>query len=143
MVKFPNSQSEKVKWPIVNHFYGYSKNFNSLYLLKIVNYISMCNLSIKMYFLFFFRILGLHVNMYFFGLTSWDLVKYIIVNWFPFLVSKEEYNIAFPIKKQILTFLKEGGYFHIQATKPDTLGKIYLFFPHFNETNKTVSIWKF
>ncbi|KAG8200248.1 hypothetical protein JTE90_021903 [Oedothorax gibbosus] len=68
------------------------------------------------------RILGLHLNMFFFSLSSWDLVKYLVINFFPFLVRPEEYNIAFPMKKKIAMLMQESGYFHMQTTKPDTLG---------------------
>ncbi|GBM33843.1 Epoxide hydrolase 1, partial [Araneus ventricosus] len=67
------------------------------------------------------RIRGLHVNMYFFMLRPWELFKGILIALFPFLVRKEEYRMAFPLKKKIAMILQESGYFHMQATKPDTL----------------------
>ncbi|XP_055949754.1 epoxide hydrolase 1-like [Argiope bruennichi] len=68
------------------------------------------------------RIRGLHVNMYFFMPRPWELFKGALIALFPFLVRKEEYLTTFPLKKKIGMLLEEGGYFHIQATKPDTLG---------------------
>jgi len=37
-------------------------------------------------------------------------------------VTPEQYSAIFPIKKHIGTLLQESGYFHIQSTKPDTVG---------------------
>jgi len=68
------------------------------------------------------RILGLHVNMIFGGMSTWEKVKYVTISFFPFLVSKPEYKAAFPIKRILKLIYTEGGYFHLQTTKPDTIG---------------------
>ncbi|PRD33864.1 UNVERIFIED_CONTAM: Epoxide hydrolase 1 [Trichonephila clavipes] len=68
------------------------------------------------------RVQGLHVNMYFFKPRPWELLKGIAISLFPSLVRPEEYKSFFPIKKKIKGLLEESGYFHIQTTKPDTLG---------------------
>ncbi|GFQ89859.1 epoxide hydrolase 1 [Trichonephila clavata] len=68
------------------------------------------------------RVRGLHVNMYFFMPRPWELLKGIAISLFPSLVRPEEYRSFFPIKKKIKNLLEESGYFHIQSSKPDTLG---------------------
>ncbi|GFT92690.1 epoxide hydrolase 1 [Nephila pilipes] len=68
------------------------------------------------------RVRGLHVNMYFFMPRPWELLKGIAIALFPFLVPPEEYRSFFPLKKKLKDLLEESAYFHIQATKPDTLG---------------------
>lgn len=68
------------------------------------------------------RILGLHMNMYIGSLRLWEAIKFLLISIFPFLVSKAEYNAIFPLKKFLKMIYVEGGYFHLQSTKPDTLG---------------------
>lgn len=66
------------------------------------------------------------MNMYFASPRAWEAFKLLVINFLPFLVSKAEYNTIFPFKKLLKLFYIEGGYFHLQSTKPDTLGK-YLY----------------
>lgn len=49
----------------------------------------------------------------------------IVGTYVPSLIgASEHYSRFFPISKVLKTLLDESGYFHIQATKPDTIGKI-------------------
>ena len=52
------------------------------------------------------------------------MMKKLIGVYFPSLVwTPEEAAKIYPMSKVFTTMLVEGGYFHIQATKPDTVGK--------------------
>lgn len=52
------------------------------------------------------------------------LVKHIIASYFPSLiVDKEDMANLKPLKTFVLDLLVESGYYHIQATKPNTIGK--------------------
>ncbi|KFM82607.1 Epoxide hydrolase 1, partial [Stegodyphus mimosarum] len=68
------------------------------------------------------RILGLHVNCYFFFPRSWDSIKMMLISIFPFLVSAAEYKTIFPLRKKLKVLYEETGYFHMHSTKPNTLG---------------------
>ncbi|KAI4879213.1 hypothetical protein NFI96_023181 [Prochilodus magdalenae] len=69
---------------------------------------------------------GLHLNM--FPVTSGNLVmllSLLLGSHFPTLVgfSQEDVNRLYPyIEKNVFSMLRETGYLHIQATKPDTVG---------------------
>ncbi|XP_076763245.1 juvenile hormone epoxide hydrolase 2-like [Xylocopa sonorina] len=68
------------------------------------------------------KVRGLHLNM----CNSMTLSNFIwlgIGTYFPSLIGvHENYSLFLPISKHISLLLNEFGYFHIQATKPDTLG---------------------
>ncbi|XP_067629977.1 juvenile hormone epoxide hydrolase 2-like [Eurosta solidaginis] len=68
------------------------------------------------------NILGFHANMCF----SNSLLAHIYKlgrSWFPNIFLKEEHRDFFKTYSEDLLFLvEESGYFHIQATKPDTIG---------------------
>ncbi|XP_044303617.1 epoxide hydrolase 1-like [Varanus komodoensis] len=72
------------------------------------------------------RIKGLHLNMVFesnIGLSG--LVSLLLGAYVPWLVglTREDARRLFPyFKKHVYTILRESGYLHIQATKPDTAG---------------------
>ncbi|GIY53040.1 epoxide hydrolase 1 [Caerostris extrusa] len=68
------------------------------------------------------KVKGLHVNMYFFLPQTWEFLKGVAITLFPSLISKDEYEIAFPLKRKFKMLLEESAYFHMQGTKPDTLG---------------------
>ena len=38
------------------------------------------------------------------------------------MVNKDECETAYPLKANLANFMLESGYFHLQATKPDTVG---------------------
>ncbi|XP_015187740.1 PREDICTED: juvenile hormone epoxide hydrolase 1-like, partial [Polistes dominula] len=67
------------------------------------------------------KIFGLHSNM----CTSklFNNFWYIIGTYFPSLVVDKKYeNRIYPMKDKFFFILEESGYFHLQATKPDTIG---------------------
>ncbi|CAL1260815.1 unnamed protein product [Larinioides sclopetarius] len=68
------------------------------------------------------RILGIHVNMLSAMPKSWDLVKAVLVAYFPSLVPPAEYKGFYPFLQRLKMILAESGYFHLQSTKPDTIG---------------------
>ncbi|XP_054707166.1 epoxide hydrolase 1-like [Uloborus diversus] len=69
------------------------------------------------------RVKGLHVNMFFVNpRTLWERVKVFLVAMFPFLVPEAEYKMFFPLKKRVKELLEESAYFHMNSTKPDTVG---------------------
>nr|Q25489.1 RecName: Full=Juvenile hormone epoxide hydrolase; Short=JHEH; AltName: Full=Juvenile hormone-specific epoxide hydrolase [Manduca sexta]AAC47018.1 juvenile hormone epoxide hydrolase [Manduca sexta]prf//2210235A epoxide hydrolase [Manduca sexta] len=68
------------------------------------------------------QVLGLHTNM---PLSSRPLstVKLFIGALFPSLIVDAKYmDRIYPLKNLFSYILRETGYFHIQATKPDTIG---------------------
>ncbi|CAG9787809.1 unnamed protein product [Diatraea saccharalis] len=68
------------------------------------------------------EILGLHTNM---PLSSRNLsnVKVLLGAFFPKLIVDSRYvDRIYPLRKLFFYILRESGYFHIQATKPDTIG---------------------
>ncbi|KAF3842269.1 hypothetical protein F7725_024220 [Dissostichus mawsoni] len=68
---------------------------------------------------------GLHLNMCMSNKGFKVMLSLIIGPYLPFLVglSQEDVRRLFPFfEKNVWEILKESGYFHIQATKPDTAG---------------------
>ncbi|XP_072247346.1 epoxide hydrolase 1 [Leuresthes tenuis] len=68
---------------------------------------------------------GLHINMCMSPRGFKVLLSLIIGPYLPFLVgfSREDVRRLFPFfEKNVYEILRETGYFHIQATKPDTVG---------------------
>ncbi|XP_049872238.1 juvenile hormone epoxide hydrolase-like [Pectinophora gossypiella] len=65
------------------------------------------------------EILGFHTNM---PTSSRPLtyVKILVGSWFPFMFKHAER--IYPLRRSISVLVRESGYFHIQATKPDTIG---------------------
>lgn len=69
------------------------------------------------------KIIGLHSNMCTAkGLKT--LVWTLVGSYFPSFVGveSEKYDVYFPLSKVLSNIVEESGYFHIQATKPDTIG---------------------
>ena len=58
-------------------------------------------------------------------MTPRVILKQLIGAWLPDLVfgSQSEADKIYPLGEKMLDVLKETGYMHIQATKPDTVGK--------------------
>ncbi|XP_015599931.1 juvenile hormone epoxide hydrolase 2 [Cephus cinctus] len=68
------------------------------------------------------HVLGLHSNMCI-VLSPWNMLKMILYSYFPsLLLSAEDYHRMYPLSTRFLRNLEETGYFHIQSTKPDTVG---------------------
>ncbi|KAM9810164.1 epoxide hydrolase 1 [Syngnathus typhle] len=68
---------------------------------------------------------GLHLNSFMSRKGSKVMLSLLIGPYLPCLVSlsREDVRRLFPFfKKQVWTILRESGYLHIQATKPDTVG---------------------
>ncbi|XP_051507921.1 epoxide hydrolase 1-like [Myxocyprinus asiaticus] len=68
---------------------------------------------------------GLHLNMIFATNDLGQLLSLLVGRYLPFLVgfSKEDVKRLYPyMEKSIYEILRETGYLHIQATKPDTAG---------------------
>ncbi|XP_068183330.1 epoxide hydrolase 1 isoform X2 [Antennarius striatus] len=68
---------------------------------------------------------GLHLNMFTVRRGFKLLLTLMIGPYLPFLVGlgREDVQRLFPyLEKNVWEILKESGYFHIQATKPDTAG---------------------
>lgn len=67
-------------------------------------------------------VLGLHTNM---GFSSRKLsvVKLLLGSLWPTLIVDEKYaHLMYPLGEKLARLIEESGYFHIQATKPDTIG---------------------
>ncbi|XP_035984529.1 epoxide hydrolase 1 [Fundulus heteroclitus] len=72
------------------------------------------------------RVKGLHLNMCMSTRGFKVLLSMMIGPYLPFLVgfSREDVRRLFPFfEKNVWEMLKESGYLHIQATKPDTAGR--------------------
>lgn len=69
------------------------------------------------------KIIGLHSNMCTM-LTGKSLLWAFAGTYFPFMsgVESEHYDKYFPISTVLSNIVEESGYFHLQATKPDTIG---------------------
>nr|AEN03031.1 juvenile hormone epoxide hydrolase [Bactrocera minax] len=69
------------------------------------------------------NVLGFHSNMCVL-ITPLDSIKSYIASWMPerFIPAPFFYNHHFPLKDKYKFMIVETGYFHIQATKPDTIG---------------------
>lgn len=68
---------------------------------------------------------GLHVNMIITNRNFKTLLSLIIGPYLPFLVgfTREDVRRLFPFfEKNVWNILRESGYLHIQATKPDSAG---------------------
>lgn len=72
------------------------------------------------------NVLGYHTNAAM-SLTPLSYIKLFIGSLFPSLViDKKHEHKVYPIANSFHFMIFEGGYAHIQATKPDTVGK-YVF----------------
>ncbi|XP_059225611.1 juvenile hormone epoxide hydrolase 1 [Stomoxys calcitrans] len=69
------------------------------------------------------NVLGYHSNMCVMY-TPLSLAKYAIATLSPhtFIPSPQHYGHNFPLLEKLAYLLEESGYYHIQATKPDTIG---------------------
>lgn len=79
-----------------------------------------------MSFLYPDTVLGFHSNM----CTVSDIksfAKMFLGYYYPSWIVKEgHYNRIYPLHKEIGKLIRETGYLHLQATKPDTIGKTLL-----------------
>lgn len=65
---------------------------------------------------------GLHTNMCFSN-TIWAKLKHVFgVLWPSLIVEKRNEHKLYPLSDYLANILREFGYMHIQATKPDTIG---------------------
>lgn len=72
------------------------------------------------------KVIGMHSNwcaVY----SSLQLLKTYIGSYFPSLIGipKDQEKYIYPMSEKFSFLMLESGYFHIQATKPDTVGKSY------------------
>ncbi|XP_034174046.1 juvenile hormone epoxide hydrolase 1 [Osmia lignaria lignaria] len=68
------------------------------------------------------KVTGVHLNMCT-GLALKNWFWLLVGTYFPSLVGgSEHYSLYYPVSKHFTTLMEESGYFHIQATKPDTVG---------------------
>lgn len=68
------------------------------------------------------NVIGYHSNM---CASDWvgGTVKAFIASYYPTLFIPEEFvDFHFPMGEKFSYIIEESGYFHIQATKPDTIG---------------------
>ncbi|XP_053974596.1 juvenile hormone epoxide hydrolase 1-like [Hylaeus volcanicus] len=69
------------------------------------------------------KVTGVHSNMCSGTFGPKTLFWSVIGSYFPSLVGEtEHYSKFYPIGKVLQKIIEESGYFHIQATKPDTVG---------------------
>lgn len=74
------------------------------------------------------NVLGYHSNMCAIS-TPLALTKSFIASKFPsYFMEPKYYDWFYPKADKFLWLLEETGYLHIQASKPDTIGKFYKYF---------------
>lgn len=71
------------------------------------------------------EVLGFHTNL------PANFSKYAYITWilgsiWPSYVAGDNVDRLYPVSDKIKFFLEEFGYMHLQATKPDTIGKFCL-----------------
>jgi hypothetical protein len=75
------------------------------------------------------RVKGFHITMPTVPMSNPITLFYgVLAQWYPSLVLNEEelkLGLDYGILNQISFLIRASGYFHIQATKPDTLGEKY------------------
>lgn len=68
------------------------------------------------------NVIGFHSNMCVVN-SPLTTIKSVIASFYPtYFVEKEHENFFFPLSEKFENLLLETGYFHLQATKPDTIG---------------------
>lgn len=69
------------------------------------------------------EVLGFHTNMPISSMRSSN-IKFLMWYFMPALYGKDSLHIdrVHPISKYLIYMIRESGYFHTQATKPDTIG---------------------
>nr|AIN34709.1 fatty alcohol acetyltransferase [Agrotis segetum] len=69
------------------------------------------------------NILGYHTNMPMVAVNTWVSIYTVLGSLWPnFIVEPSVQDRMYPLSKHIGKVIEETGYFHIQATKPDTVG---------------------
>lgn len=70
------------------------------------------------------NVIGFHSNLCA-SLSPYSFLKGTIASLYPSLFIDEEYvDFVFPQGEKFFGLLEESGYFHIQSTKPDTIGEL-------------------
>lgn len=70
------------------------------------------------------NVIGYHSNLCFILGSAIGMLKATIAATFPsFFVEKEYEDFHYPYGEKLYDFILETGYMHLQATKPDTIGK--------------------
>lgn len=77
--------------------------------------------------------IGVHVNMVKVH-THGTTLKYLVGAILPscLVVSHEDYHKLYPMGDLLIRLVREMGYMHLQATKPDTIGGRYFFTNSYN-----------
>lgn len=85
--------------------------------MDCLKYFSLSSRSVK----------GLHLNVVFHNKGGLGLIISLLLGrYLPWLVgmTREDVKRLYPyVEKNVYSLLREMGYLHIQATKPDTVGK--------------------
>lgn len=68
------------------------------------------------------NLFGIHVNMFSSGIKKPSLLRMLFGHYFPSRAFSQPQYANFNLKNLFKSLLKETGYMHIQATKPDTVG---------------------
>lgn len=70
------------------------------------------------------EILGFHTNMAV-NLSKLATLTWLLGGLWPSLIEKKVPERMYPVSERLKFYLEESGYFHLQATKPDTIGKSF------------------
>ena len=78
-----------------------------------------------MLFVIYRNVLGVHLNMYPAPRNALGMIKQILSGYFPSLFLKEsEVPRMTPTWSVFVKLIRESGYMHLQASKPDTIGNL-------------------
>lgn len=73
------------------------------------------------------NVIGYHSNLCFLP-TPLSFLKSAVASFYPSMFIDKEYeDFIFPITDKLKFLMRASGYFHLQATKPDTIGKYAIF----------------
>jgi len=65
------------------------------------------------------------------SLTLNDYVRLVLGTYWPSIIvsNENEKSRTYPLSKMFFGFLEESGYMHLQMTKPDTAGTLFIILP--------------
>lgn len=73
------------------------------------------------------HVIGFHTNFSVTSNTLWNIIKLAVCSYYPtLLVREDQVHKVYPLSTNFVNTLLETGYSHLQATKPDTVGKYTL-----------------
>ena len=78
-------------------------------------------MNIKLIFFFNCRIKGIHLNMVAVPTPGANIGLMLGSLWPSLLMPADKVHLVYPLSTRFIHIIQETGYFHLQATKPDTV----------------------